>query len=93
MATHVFFFKRPVTPKDWSALPREFKAGEIVERFTGHTYGLDRDDMIFGNVETIPCTCAGSNGFFTVPVEMLEDEQGKSPMGAYISRPSLLLSR
>jgi hypothetical protein len=85
-----YFFKKPVGPSDWSALPRAFLAGEIVEKFMGHTYGLDRDDMMYGDRETIPCTCDGREGFFTVPVEMLENEAGQSPMGAYtrIPRPS-----
>lgn len=80
-----FFFKRPVEPSDWSALPRKFMAGEIVEKFTGYTYGLDRDDFLHLGIETIPCTTPGHEGFFTVPVSMLEDENGKSPMGAYMS--------
>lgn len=80
-----YFFKQPAGPASWSALPRDFKAGEMVEKFTGHTYGLDRDDMMYLGKETIPCTCDGREGFFTVPVELLEDENGKSPMGSYIS--------
>lgn len=83
MRTKTYFFKRPVGPSDWSALPREFKAGEMVEKFSGHTYGLDRDDMMHLGVETIPVCREDAEGFFTVPVEMLEDETGKSPMGAY----------
>jgi len=79
-----YFFKRKVGPRDWPALRRVFLAGESVEKFIGHTYGLDRDDMIHLGRETIPC-CDGHEGFFTVPVDMLEDENGKSPMGAYMS--------
>lgn len=82
-----YFFKKAVGPNDWSALPREFKAGEMVEQFTGHTYGLERDDAMYLNTETIACTCEGRGGFFTVPVKMLEDEGGKSPMGAYFCSP------
>jgi len=81
---HAYFFKNPVGPDDWSALPRKFLAGEIVEKFTGHTYGLDRDDLMYLNTETIPCTCEGHQGFFTVPVSMLEDMEGNSPLGAYV---------
>jgi len=83
-----YFFKKPVGPSDWSALPREFQAGEMVEKFSGHTYGLDRDDLIYLDRETIPCTCDGREGFFTVPVEFLEDEHGKSPMGSYMRVPA-----
>jgi hypothetical protein len=85
--TKTYFFKKPAGPSDWSALPREFLAGEMVERFTGHTYGLDRDDMMYLDTETIPCVCDGREGFFTVPVSLLEDESGKSPMGSYVRLP------
>ena len=77
-------FIRDAGPEDWRALPRKFVMGEIVQKFVGHTYGLDRDDMIFLGKETIPCTCEGSEGFFTVPVEFLAMENGKQPMGAYV---------
>lgn len=86
MSRQAYFFRRMVGPTDWRALPRVFKAGEIVERFSGHTYGLDREDMMYLGVETIPCTTDGNEGFFTVPVTMLEDEQGASPSGNYIRR-------
>jgi hypothetical protein len=79
-----YFFKRFVTANEWGALPRDFKVGEMVEHFQGPTYGLDRDDMMYGNTETIPCLHVDhGGGFFTVPVSMLEDENGKSPIGAY----------
>lgn len=81
--TKVFFFKREVGPTDWRALPRVFRAGESVEKFVGHTYGLDRDDMMFLGVETIACVADGNEGFFTVPVDFLENEVGKQPMGDY----------
>ena len=81
----VYSFRQMVGPVDWIALPRVFNPGEKVEKFIGHTYGLDRDDMMYGGVETIPCMEMGSNreSFFTVPVKFLEDENGKSPMGDY----------
>lgn len=85
--TKTYFFKRMVGPTDWNALRRVHQAGEMVEKFVGHTYGLDREDAIYLNRETIPCS-DGNGGFFTVPVEMLEDENGKSPVGGYtVSRP------
>lgn len=80
-------FIRDAGPEDWSALPRKFVMGEIVQKFVGHTYGLDRDDMMYFGVETIPCTCDGREGFFTVPVDYLATESGHSPMGTYISFP------
>lgn len=78
-----YFFKETKGKVDWIALPRWFQAGDMVTHFIGHTYGLDRDDLMYGGVETIPCTCAGWEGFFTVPVSMLVDKDGKSPVGAY----------
>lgn len=78
-----YTFARDVTPEDWSALPRAFVKGESITRFRGHTYGLDRDDMVYLGVETIPCA-SGPEGFFTVPVEMLVDKDGKHPIGEYV---------
>lgn len=70
----------------WSALPRDFKQGEYLFRFRGHTYGLDRDDMVYGGFETIPmCTQPDSQSFFTVPVAFLVDRQGYEPSGDYVS--------
>jgi hypothetical protein len=88
--TTTYTFARDVTPKDWSALPRAFAKGETVTRFRGHTYGLDRDDMMLGGFETIPCLADGREGFFTVPVEMLLTEDGKRPMGDYVRLPASL---
>lgn len=80
-------FIRDAGPEDWRPLPRKFAMGEIVQKFVGHTYGLDREDLIFLNVETIPCTVDGNSGFFTVPVEYLATEDGNQPMGAYVRLP------
>jgi hypothetical protein len=78
--------KEAVTTKAWCALPRDFRAGEAIYRYRGHTYGLDRDDMVYGGVETIPCTLEPSGDtFFTVPVEFLVDKDGNEPSGDYIS--------
>lgn len=86
--TKTYFFKRAVGPGDWGALPRRFLAGEPVELFNGHTYDLDRDDMIYGGRETIPvCRPGDDGGFFTCPVEFLEDENGVPPAGAYRRGP------
>ena len=86
--TQTFFFKHVADPSDWRALPRRFVAGDMVEKFTGHTYGLDRDDMMYGGQETVACTCEGHEGFFTVPVGFLEDENGNRPRGSYVRVPS-----
>lgn len=74
-----------VGPADWSALPRTFSEGDVVVRFSGHTYGLDREDAIYGKRDTIPCVIPGKEdeGFFTVPAEYLEDENGDRPSGSY----------
>lgn len=82
-------FARDVGPLDWSALPREFKAGDLVFRFRGHTYGLDRDDFMYLNRETIAiCQFDGDkhhfDAFFTCPVEFLVDEEGVRPVGEYM---------
>ncbi len=74
-------FIRDVEPADWSALPRAFAAGEVVNHFQGHTYGLDCDDALAGH-ETVPCTVDGER-FFTVPVDLLVDDDDKRPAGAY----------
>jgi hypothetical protein len=80
-----YFFKTTKGAVDWSALPRWFMAGDKVTKFVGHTYGLDRDDMMYLGVETIPCTCVGyEEGFFTVPVEYLVDKEGNQPQGDYV---------
>lgn len=42
-----YTFSKDIGPADWKALPRYFKQGESVEKFTGHTYGLDRDDLMY----------------------------------------------
>lgn len=83
-------FKFQAGPEQWSAFPRIFKVGEQIKKFRGHTYGLDRDDMMFMGRETIPVV--NGDGFFTCPVEFLEDDNGVQPMGDYI-RPSRKLAK
>lgn len=83
MASTVYSFNRDVSPEDWKAIPREFKAGETVTRFTGYTYGLERDDMRYLDTETIAVVADGSEAFFTCPVALLVDESGKGPWGSY----------
>jgi len=79
-------FKFQVGPEQWPALPRVFKVGEQVTRFRGHTFGLDRDDMTYMGVETIPIE--NGEGFFTCPVAFLETEDGIQPSGDYVRLPS-----
>jgi hypothetical protein len=77
-------FATDAGPKDWVALPRDFKAGEEIFRYDGYDYGCSRDDMTFGGYETISCCLvAGETPFFTVPVNLLLDEDRKKPRGAY----------
>jgi hypothetical protein len=83
MKDRIYSFSRDVGPEDWRALPRKFTKGETVARWSGYTYGLDRDDMVYGGRETIPCTLDGES-FFTVPVEFLVSSEGHKPMGDYV---------
>lgn len=85
--TEIFIFRRDVTKDEWSALPRAFKRGDKIARFHGHTYGLDRDDAMYGGRETIPCYLleTGDSIFFTVPVEFLVDESGIEPSSDYLT--------
>lgn len=89
MKKEILIFNRDCGPDDWSALPQPFKKGDRLTRFYGHTYGLDRDDLLFGGVSSIPCTLDGHSGFFTVPAEWLTDEHGNPVYGAYIHMGSL----
>jgi hypothetical protein len=45
-------FVRDAGPEDWPALPRAFRAGEKVTRFTGHDYGVVRDDLMYSGHQT-----------------------------------------
>lgn len=77
-------FTRDAGPDDWPGLPRQFEEGDIVTRYHGHTYGLDRDDLLLMGVETIACTAEGRRAFFTVPVTYLKATDGSQPVGEYI---------
>jgi hypothetical protein len=78
-------FTQAADASSWPALPKRFAPGDVVYRFSGHTYGLDRDDAMYAGRETIPCSLTeASESFFTVPVEMLSDEQGHAVRGDYI---------
>jgi len=85
-----YVFVRDVDPSMWRALPRAFKAGETVHR-SHDQWGLCRDDAMMGGDETVPCSTGETvtmNGeeiekMFTVPVNMLRDEQGNPVMGDY----------
>jgi hypothetical protein len=76
----MFTFTQDVSRTRWHALPRDFKAGEKVHRYTGQDYGCCRDDMRFGGFETVACSLDGGLPFFTVPVKYLRDENNKPPM-------------
>jgi hypothetical protein len=91
MADEILVFVRDVDKNEWPALPRSFKRGENVIRFRGHTYGLDRDDAIYGGRETIPVRIPDTDkdSFFTCPVEFLADEKGKQPNGDYLPREKM----
>lgn len=84
MKNEILIFVKDVACSEWGAFSRDFKKGETVLRFHGHTYGLDRDDMEYGGRETIPCSFPeDSRVFFTVPVEFLVAEDGSQPRGDY----------
>ena len=87
-----YVFVRDVTPQDWVALPRVFKAGEKVSR-SHDMFGLCRDDARMGGVSTVPCTTGDmvvfqdgskSEKMFTVPVDMLCTPEGKPVYGDYL---------
>lgn len=67
-----FRFTKTVTPTEWRALPREFKAGSLVRKFVGHDYGCVNDDWRFGKVKSIACQELTGGAFFTVPADVLE---------------------
>lgn len=82
----IYRFIKDVGPKDWVALPRDFRIGDTVQRYTGMDYGLVSDDAKYAKVATIACSFNGDT-FFTVPVEYLVDEAGKQPLSTYIIGP------
>jgi hypothetical protein len=90
MTQTYYVFSRDAGPEDWRALPRMFKMGDQVRRFTGHDYGLARDDMMYLGVETISCTEDEDGGTpsFTVPCDYLLTAEGERPMGEYIKLPA-----
>lgn len=79
-----FTLSQDLTPSQWPALPRAFKTGEVLHKFTGHDYGCARDDMMYGGHETIACSLDGETPFFTVPVKYLRTESGEQVMGDYV---------
>lgn len=79
-----YSFARDVAVDDWRALPRAFKKGETIHRFTGYDYGVARDDAMLLGVEVISCSITGGTPFFTVPTDMLLDESGNRPRGDYL---------
>ena len=85
MAIIKYTFAKASGPDDWGPLPRQFAKGDTIFRFSGYDYGCARDDMMYGNRETITCSERdGESPFFTVPVEMLLDKDGNRPMGDYV---------
>ncbi len=91
MSDQVLEFVRDVTKEEWHPLPHDMKAGDKIIRYSGHTYGLDRDDAMLGGWETIACCLPETpdGPFFTVQVEYLKDGKGQQPCGAYIPRAKL----
>lgn len=81
--TTIYKFTQDVGPNEWHPLPREFKVGDVVHRYSGYDYGCARDDWTMGKRSTIACSLDGGIPFFTVPVEWLQDEQGQQVTGAY----------
>ena len=84
-----YVFVQDVTKDDWDALPRNFKAGEFVKEGSD-SYGLCRDDMIYGGFETVSCTCDSGQSYFTVPVRFLRTPDGASVRGEYTCAVSFL---
>ena len=83
-----FKFVRDAGKDDWVALPHQFKTGETVFEFIGHTYGLVRDDLMYGNRSTVACKLEpNATSFFTVPCEFIVDEHGKHPRCEYMKFP------
>lgn len=81
----ILTFVRDVKQSEWPAFSQDFKAGDKVYWFTGHTYGVDRDDLMYLQRTTIPASLdPEGEGFFTVPVEFLVLEDGQTPKGAYV---------
>lgn len=80
-----YYFVTDIPADRWPALPRDFKMGDEVELYTGHTYGLDRDDFIWLGISTVACTEGDpKTPFFTVPVTMLVDTDGNPPRSPYV---------
>jgi hypothetical protein len=82
-----YIFTRACGPKDWRALPRQFEMRETVESFSGHVYGLVRDDLMYADRETIAVVDEQTKdkvGFFTCPIEFLANEKGERPPSEYI---------
>lgn len=82
--TTVYTFAEDIGPQQWRALPREFKKGESVFRYSGYDYGCARDDYRYGDTHSITC-CEkeGKTPFFTVPVTALRLPDGTRPLGPY----------
>lgn len=81
-----YIFTRACSPEDWRALPRKFELGETVESFSGHVYGLVRDDFVLGHRSTIAVVDERTKtnvGFFTCPIEFLADTEGNRPPAEY----------
>jgi hypothetical protein len=83
-----YVFAQNAGPEDWVALPRQFKQGDTVHRFTGYDYGCARDDMQYAGVSSIACTLDGNPPFFTVPAKFLRTEDGHEVMGDYMRFPA-----
>lgn len=66
-------FVKNVKKFEWSALPKDFEAGEVIYGYIGYDYGLSRDDFLMMGAETTSCTLDKNGGvpFFTVPKEFI----------------------
>jgi hypothetical protein len=71
----IYRFTRPLTPAEWSALPRAFAAGETITRYAFYDFGCADDDLRLGGIESVSCTLDGKT-FFTVPLDALERVAG-----------------
>lgn len=85
MSGRTFIFVKTVFPEDYASFSRTWHIGESVEEFSGHTYGLVRDDLMYGGVETVACTEDSGKSFFTVPCEFIVDQAtNKHPECEYV---------
>lgn len=78
-------FVRDVPATEYSSFPKDFKEGDIVYPFLGCDYGCVKDDYNIGKVKTVVCTLNNQGGspFFTIPIDMIVDDEGNHPEFRY----------